>query len=60
AEWRADGDVLHERRELVSKVTTPLCTGETRRIAATALAAIRRDEQHVVALADERTSLSLR
>jgi hypothetical protein len=52
--------VLHERRELVSKVTTPLCTGETRRIAATALAAIRRDEQHVVALADERTSLSLR
>jgi hypothetical protein len=51
--WSMRGATLNVHRELVSKVTTPLCSGETRRLAAAALAAIRRDEQRRIALDDE-------
>jgi transglutaminase-like putative cysteine protease len=51
--WSMNGQTLEVRRELLSRVDTPLCTGETRRLAAAALIAIRHDEQRRVSLADE-------
>ncbi len=51
--WSVQGGMLTWRRELTSKVTAPLCTGETRRLAAAALAAIHADARTRVALADE-------
>jgi transglutaminase-like putative cysteine protease len=51
--WSMTGQTLEVRRELLSRVETPLCTGDTRRLAAAALTAIRHDEQRRVSLADE-------
>jgi hypothetical protein len=51
--WAQANGTLTQHRELVSTVDGPVCAGDTRRIAARALAEIRRDEQRRVALADE-------
>lgn len=53
AHWAMSGSTLMQHRELVSKVSTPLCEGETRQIAAAAMVAIRRDEKRAIMLADE-------
>jgi transglutaminase-like putative cysteine protease len=52
AHWSINGTTLEVRRELVSKVSTAVCTGETRRLAAEALTVIRHDEQRRVGLAE--------
>jgi transglutaminase-like putative cysteine protease len=51
--WSVTGQTVTVHRELVSRVSGPLCSGETRALTAAALAAIRRDEQRRIALADE-------
>jgi transglutaminase-like putative cysteine protease len=53
SQWSVRGQTLRVHRELVSKVTTALCFGQTRRLAAAALRVIRGDEQRRVMLADE-------
>ncbi|MCW3476802.1 DUF3857 domain-containing transglutaminase family protein [Limobrevibacterium gyesilva] len=51
ARWTAEGQVVRVRRELVTTIDQPLCTGELRREAAAALADIRRDLRAKVVLA---------
>ena len=51
--WSMQGDTLVVRRDLVSRPAATLCSGDVRKLAAQALAVIRRDERRQVALADE-------
>ena len=49
--WSVQGQAVTVRREMISRVATPLCSGQLRQTTAAALRAIRQDYAETVALA---------